>query len=70
MCIRDRYELSYKAKRIITLVYKKLNGEEITETAHSNPLFRKDVCYMDKVYRNSIIEMNKFIKQQRHLSQE
>tara|TARA_R110001592_G_scaffold331698_1_gene614714 strand:+ start:446 stop:928 length:483 start_codon:yes stop_codon:yes gene_type:complete len=64
------YELSYKAKRIITLVYKKLNGEEIAETAHSNPLFRKDVCYMDKVYRNSIIEMNKFIKQQRHLSQE
>ena len=26
--------------------------------------------YMDKVYRNMIIEMNKFIKQQRHLSPE
>ena len=64
------YELTYKAKRIITIVYKKLNGEEIAETAHYNPLFRNDVSYMDKVYRNSIIEMNQFIKQQRHLSQE
>jgi hypothetical protein len=63
------YELSYKAKRIITLVYKKLNGEEIAETAHANPLFRNDVSYMDKVYRNSIIEMNEFIKQQQHLFQ-
>ena len=64
------YELTYKAKRIITLVYKKLNGEEIAETAHSNPLFRNDASYMDKVYRNMIVEINNFIKQQRHLSQE
>ena len=64
------YELTYKAKRIITMIYKKLNGEEIAETAHSNPLFRSDASYMDKVYRNTIIEMNDFIKQQRHLSQE
>jgi len=62
------YELTYKAKRIITMIYKKLNGEEIAETAHSNPLFRNDASYMDKVYRNTMIEMNEFIKQQRHLS--
>tara|TARA_R110001592_G_scaffold79020_1_gene236576 strand:- start:2452 stop:2934 length:483 start_codon:yes stop_codon:yes gene_type:complete len=64
------YELTYKGKRIITMIYKKLNGEEIAETAHSNPLFRHDCSYMDKVYRNTIVEMNAFIKQQRHLSQE
>ena len=64
------YELSYKSKRIIGLVYKKLNGEEVSETAHYNPLFRNDISYMDRIYRDSIIEMNKFIKQQRHLSQE
>tara|TARA_R110000751_G_scaffold213448_1_gene316998 strand:+ start:421 stop:903 length:483 start_codon:yes stop_codon:yes gene_type:complete len=64
------YELTYKAKRIITMIYKKLNGEEIAETAHSNPLFRHDASYVQKVYRNTIVEMNKFIKQQRHLSQE
>ena len=64
------YELTYKSKRIVTLIYKKLNGEEIAETAHSNPLFRNDASYMDKVYRQTIVEMNKFIKQQRHLALE
>ena len=64
------YELTYKSKRIVTLIYKKLNGEEIADTAHSNPLFRNDASYIDKVYRQSIVEMNKFIKQQRHLALE
>ena len=50
-------------------IYKKLNGEEIGESPQANPLFRHDASYMDKVYRNMIIEMNQFIKQQRHLSQ-
>jgi len=64
------YELTYKSKRIITLIYKKLNGEEVAETAHANPLFKDSASYMDKVYRQSIVEMNKFIKQQRHLALE
>jgi|TARA_R100001463_G_scaffold21217_1_gene51182 hypothetical protein len=64
------YELTYKSKRIITLIYKKLNGEEVAETAHANPLFKDNANYMDKVYRQSIVEMNKFIKQQRHLALE
>ena len=39
--------------------------------AHTQILyFRDDASYMDKVYRQSIVEMNNFIKQQRHLSQE
>ena len=62
--------LTYKSKRIVTLIYKKLSGEEIAETAHSNPLFRNDASYMDRVYRQSIVEMNKFIKLHRHLSLE
>jgi hypothetical protein len=64
------YCLSYKGKRMINTIYKKLNGEEIGETPLANPLFRHDASYMDKVYRNMIIEMNVFIKQQRHLSPE
>ena len=56
-------------KRVANTIYKKLNGEEIAESPNVNPLFRKDACYMDKIYRNSIKEMNKFIKQQRYLSQ-
>lgn len=63
------YELSYKGKRVANSIYKKLNGEEIGESPNINPLFRKDATYMDKVYRNSIKEMNKFIKQQQYLSQ-
>ena len=46
-------------------MYKKLNGEEIGETANINPLFRHDASYMDKVYRNMIVEMNEFIKQEK-----
>tara|TARA_R110002012_G_scaffold16404_4_gene63388 strand:+ start:1656 stop:2096 length:441 start_codon:yes stop_codon:yes gene_type:complete len=63
------YELSYKGKRVASTIYKKLSGEEIGESAHINPLFKKNVSYTDKLYRNSIKEMNKFIKQQRYLSQ-
>lgn len=56
------YELTYKAKRAINNIYKKLNGEEISESSQTNPLFRHDASYMDKVYRNMIKEMNKEIK--------
>jgi hypothetical protein len=67
---RKVYELSYKARRVIGLVYKKLNGEELPEHPSVNPLFKNSASYMDKVYRNYIIEMNKFIRQQRHRSRE
>tara|TARA_R100000935_G_scaffold3616_1_gene9143 strand:- start:3081 stop:3545 length:465 start_codon:yes stop_codon:yes gene_type:complete len=57
------YELTYKAKRVINTVYRKLNGEEIAETEINNPLFKFDASYMDKVYRNKIIEINKETKE-------
>jgi len=63
------YKLSYKSTRLIVSIYKKLNGEEIPTSQTSNPLFARNVSYTDKVYRNMIKEMNKFIRQQRHLSQ-
>ena len=63
------YELSYKGRRLVTTLYQKLNGEAISETPQFNPLFRHDASYMDKVYRNMIIEMNKFTRQQRHSAQ-
>tara|TARA_R110002124_G_scaffold276570_1_gene447405 strand:- start:1986 stop:2420 length:435 start_codon:yes stop_codon:yes gene_type:complete len=63
------YQLSYKTQRVITSIYKKLNGEEIS-TSGNNPMFARNVSYSDKVYKNMIIEMNKFIKQQRHHSPE
>lgn len=64
------YEISYKSRRVIGWMYKYLNGEEISENRTVNPLFKKNISYQDKVYRNAIIEMNKFIRQQRHLSRQ
>ena len=56
--------------RKIGSMYKKLNGEEIPVSPSVNPMFLKNVSYTDKVYRNMILEMNAFIKQQRHQSHE
>jgi|TARA_R100001443_G_scaffold78071_1_gene85313 hypothetical protein len=64
------YQLSFKAKRMLTSIYKKLNGEEIPTSPSQNKMFAKNVSYSDKVYRNMIIEMNNTIKQQRHLALE
>lgn len=64
------YKVSYKGIRMIDSFYKKLGGEEIPESPSANPLFLRNVSYTDKVYRNMIKDMNKFIKQQRHLSPE
>ena len=64
------YSISYKTERVISGIYKKLSGEEIPTSLTGNPMFAKNVCYTDKVYRNMILEMNKIIKQQRHRSPE
>jgi len=56
------YELTYKSKRMINNIYNKLNGEEISERAFSNPMFRADASYMDKVNRNMIVKINKELK--------
>jgi hypothetical protein len=67
---RAMYELSYKAKRMIGEVYKKLNGDEIPDSSSYNPIFKKNVSYSDKVYRNMIKSMNETIRQQRHQTPE
>jgi DNA-binding MarR family transcriptional regulator len=60
------YQLSMKSKRVIDLVYKKLNGEELPMSDSHNPMFRGNATYSGKVYRNFIKKMNSFIRQQRH----
>lgn len=59
------YEVSYKGKRMISSLYNKLNGEEIPTSQSINPMFAKNVSYFDKVYRNMIKSMNKYIREQR-----
>lgn len=63
------YALSFKAKRMVASIYKKLEGEEIPETICNNPMFKKNVRYSDKVYRNMIIQMNKEIREKRATGQ-
>lgn len=64
------YTLSDKANNMIDSMYKILNGDEIPTTIQGNPMFQRNVRYSEKVYRNLIIEMNKFIRQQRHRAPE
>lgn len=59
------YELSYKAKRMVTNIYKKLLGEEIVVTRTNNPLFKKNISSTDKIYAEMIKTMNKSIKEKR-----
>jgi len=59
------YSLSFKAKRMITSIYKKLSGEEIPMTAENNPMYKKKVAFTDKVYRNMITRMNAELKKNR-----
>ncbi len=48
---RAIYQLSFKSKRVISSVYKKLNGEDIPTTVFS------DKKYTDKLYRNFIKQL-------------
>ena len=64
------YTLSLKCKRMLSSRYRKLNGEEIPTSLSFNPMFKKNVKYSDKVYRNMIKQMNEFIRQQRHQTHE
>jgi hypothetical protein len=52
------YELTYAAKRMIDNVYKKLNGEKFSESYVNNPIFKHDVKFRDKVYRNYMKKVN------------
>lgn len=52
------YELTVKAKRICSSIYKKLTQEEhIPETGRNNPIFRGQ-AYADIMYRKLIKKMN------------
>lgn len=60
------YELTHNAKRLITSMYKKLNGEEtIPESPRRNVIFKPTAGYVDRVFANAIKAHNKEIKAQR-----
>ena len=61
------YEVSYKTKKFIISVYKKLNGEEkIAETARRNPIFNNRTCNStDRIYRHAIRQFNSEVNPQK-----
>lgn len=54
---RTKYNLSYKAKRMVTEIYQILDGKEIPISEGRNPMFARNVRYTDKVYRNFIMNL-------------
>ena len=59
------YELTYKAKRMVNSIYKKLNGEELIPLSHHNPVMSSSGSYTDKVYAMAIKRMNQETKERR-----
>lgn len=55
--VANLYELTMKSKRICNTLYKKLDGEPITENPSQNKIMKGE-SYTDKVYRQMIRKMN------------
>lgn len=53
-----RYVLSFKARRAVNSIYKKLDGEDIPMTICNNPMFKKKTSFSNKVYKQMIMHMN------------
>jgi len=59
------YRISMKGLRVTMSIYSKLNGEEMPTSPSTNPIFRKKVGFMTRQYREAILNMNLWIKEQR-----
>ena len=66
------YQLTYKASRVVTSLYRIVNGGRISLSSQS-PLHKKKLKWLDHTYKQMIIKMNDEIyemrlkKQQQHL---
>jgi hypothetical protein len=60
---RMKYSLSYRATRLVEEVYRILEGKEIPTSESTNPMFKRNVRYTDKVYRNFIMNLRAKSKQ-------
>jgi hypothetical protein len=59
------YRISMKGLRVTMSIYSKLNGEEMPTSPSTNPIFLKKVGFMTKQYREAILNMNNWTKEQR-----
>lgn len=61
------YHLTNKGARVVTKLYKYLNGEEeIPEDPKKNPMFKEDAGFVNKTCRYYITNLNKAKRQQRY----
>ena len=64
------YQLSYKATRLVNQIYDILNGDaEIPDNDRTNPMFKNDPAFFDKVYRNFIKNITRSIVRRQRPSQ-
>ena len=59
------YNLTYKAKRIITYAYSLLHGKEFPTMPDNNPVFKRNVSFTDKMYRQVMMQINEVQRQHR-----
>jgi hypothetical protein len=67
---RMKYSLSYRASRLVSEVYNYLEGKELPVSEGTNPMFKRNVRYTDKVYRNFIMNLRTKSRQQQRLAPE
>jgi hypothetical protein len=59
------YNLTYKGKRVVAYAYALLEGKEFPTDDQNNPVFKRNVSFTDKMYRNAMMEINEFTRQRR-----
>lgn len=67
---RTKYSLSIRASRLVSEVYNYLEGKELPVSEGTNPMFKRNVRYTDKVYRNFISDLRTKSKRQQRLAPE
>jgi len=59
------YNLTYKAKRVIGYAYALLEGKEFPTMPDNNPVFKRNVSFTDKMYKQVMMQINEVQRQHR-----
>lgn len=64
---KNMYNLSDRAKKVVSTVYNILNGDEISVRYIDTTVFKRNVAYTDKLYKDFIENMTKNIREKKLL---
>jgi len=67
---RAIYKLSRKANQVVKSVYDMLEGKDIPVGSKTNPMFKRNASYTDKVFRHFISNLTKETRRLQHRSRE